>query len=97
MNALRLMTGASVGMAALRVMACASLDRSWFGAMALWLKMVAVGAPLASTAGYAMRHEPCFLLLVLRFVAWRLRRREDWGRCGGVRHVRCVWGVMVRA
>ena len=62
MFALRLMTGACVGMAALRVTACASLsllgDRSWFGAMALWLKMVALGAPLASTAGHAMRHEP---------------------------------------
>ena len=64
MSALRLMAGACVGMAALRVMACAYLsllgDRSWFGAMALWLKMVALGAPLASTAGHAMRHEPCF-------------------------------------
>ena len=62
MNALRLRTGACVGMAALRVMACAYLsslgDRSWFGTMACWFKLVALGVPLASTAGHAMRHEP---------------------------------------
>ena len=62
MNALRLMTGACVGMNALRVMACANFsllgDRSWFGTMACWFKLVALGAPLASTAGHAMRHEP---------------------------------------
>ena len=62
MNALRLMAGACVGMNALHVMACANFsllgDRSWFGTMACWFKLVALGVPLASTAGHAMRHEP---------------------------------------